>query len=59
MSKKKNFKSNHFVVMTSVEATRAAMPKFNGHAVGHGVHGDTKYNRNREKNKFRREMLDY
>ena len=35
--------------MTSEEATLAKNPRFNGFACGHGVHGDVKYNRAKQK----------
>ncbi len=35
--------------MSSVEATLAKKPNYNGFAVGHGTHGDLKYNRNKVK----------
>lgn len=43
-------------VMSSDEATLAQKPLYNGHAVGHGPHGDLKYNRKKEKEKLRREL---
>ena len=36
------------------QATLDAMPKYNGHAVGAGSHGDRKYNRARSKRDFER-----
>lgn len=38
------------------EATLDKMPKFNGHACGTGAHGDTKYNRCRQKRAWRKEL---
>ena len=35
---------------------QADKPRFNGFAIGHGVHGDVSYNRNREKRKFKKEV---
>ena len=53
MSKKKKNKKysreGSVFYMSSTEATLAAMPKYNGHACKSGVHGDTKYNRQRAK----------
>lgn len=37
------------------EATMARKPLFNGYACGHGVHGDTKYNRAKAKRAWRDE----
>ena len=44
------------VVLTSYEATRLAMPRYNAFACGHGPHGGVKYNRARENRRFRREL---
>ena len=56
MSKKKKApKTNRFTVMTSEEATLSKMPKYNGFACGSGVHGDTKYNRAKEKRRWARD----
>lgn len=38
------------------QATLDRMPKFNGHACGAGVHGDTKYNRTKQKAAWRKEL---
>ena len=57
--KKKNVptpKTNTFIVLTSEEATRMTMPKYNTHAIGHGAHGDCKYNRAKERRQFKREL---
>ena len=40
-------------VFSSLEATQHANPRYNGFACGHGVHGDTKYNRARENRRWR------
>jgi len=66
MSKKRS-RSSHPVVMkakpsdtvfhqSGVEATRQQMPKYNAFAVGHGSHGDRKYNRNKKKAEDRRRI---
>ena len=50
-SKKKNLgapKTGAVYVLSSLEATRLQKPRFNGFACGHGIHGDTKYNRAKE-----------
>lgn len=36
-------------IISKEKVWQAKKPKFNGFAVGHGVHGDTKYNRKKEK----------
>lgn len=38
------------------EATLAQKPHFNGYACGHGTHGDTKYNRTREKRAWKKQL---
>lgn len=48
--------SGSLLVATSLEATRAKKPRYNGFACGHGVHGDTKYNRAREKQRWVKEV---
>lgn len=35
---------------------QAEKPRFNGFAIGHGVHGDVNYNRRKDKEKLRREI---
>lgn len=35
--------------LTAEEAALAKKPHYNGYACGHGVHGDTKYNRAKQK----------
>ncbi len=42
--------------LSAEEATLAKMPKFNGHACGTGIHGDTKYNRSRSKRAWKQEL---
>lgn len=56
MSKRK-IQSERIVVMTALEATRSAMPYFNGYSNGCGPHKNKKkYNR---KDKSWRKELDY
>lgn len=38
------------------EATLARKPYYNAFACGHGVHGDTKYNRAKEKRTWKRDL---
>ena len=58
MSKRKQHKSkgNTILKKSSVEATLDDKPYYNAYAVGHGVHGDTKYNRNKVKREFEKEI---
>jgi len=46
------------LVMTSLEATIAQMPKYDGFAIRGGVHGDIKYNRRKEKADFQRQLRE-
>lgn len=55
MNRYKN-KNCKIKVMSSDEATLAQKPLYDGYAVGHGPHGDLKYNRKKEKEKLRREL---
>ena len=41
---------------TAEQATLDKMPKYNAHACKTGAHGDSKYNRARQKRDWRREM---
>ena len=41
---------------TAEEATLDMMPKYNAHACKTGAHGDSKYNRAKEKRKWKREF---
>ena len=52
MSKKKNTMSVYH--LSATENTLRQMPKFNPYQTGHGVIGDTKYNRRKEKKKLRK-----
>ena len=52
-------KKNKIHVLDAIEATRVKKPHYNAFAIGHGVHGDTKYNRNKEKRKFKRELKEW
>jgi len=40
------------------QATLDRMPKYNAHACGTGPHGDTKYNRARQKRTWQRETIN-
>lgn len=44
------------IVMTGLEVTRAKRPRYDGFAIRGGVHGDTEYNRRKEKKDFRRQL---
>lgn len=41
---------------TAEEATLAGKPRYNGYACGHDPHGDTRYNRARAKQAWRRQI---
>lgn len=41
---------------TAEEAALAAKPRYNGHACGHGAHGDAKYNRAKAKRAWRNQI---
>lgn len=49
-------KTQKILVMTAIEHTKAMMPKYNPYATGHGAHGDKKYNRAKEKRRFKKEI---
>lgn len=40
--------------LSSEENTLSKMPKYNGFGTGHGVHGETKYSRVKQKRDFKR-----
>lgn len=52
-------KQDNIHVLNSLEATRVKKPRYNAYTIGHGVHGDTKYNRNKEKRNFKRELKEW
>ena len=52
MPKKKNSMSVYH--LSATENTLRQMPKFNPYQTGHGVIGDTKYNRRKEKKQLRK-----
>lgn len=52
MSKKKSNMSVYH--LSATKNTLRQMPKFNPYQTGHGIIGDTKYNRRKEKEKFRK-----
>lgn len=57
MSKKRKLpKSNVVWKQSSEEATLAKKPHYNGFACGHGAHGDTKYNRTKDKSKWKQQL---
>ncbi len=41
---------------TAEQATLDQMPKYNAHACGIGAHGDTKYNRAKQKRNWQRDL---
>lgn len=54
--KKTVSKSGSVWHQTVEEATLAKKPYYNGFACGHGVHGDTKYNRAKEKRAWKHRL---
>ena len=52
MPKKKNSMSVYH--LSATENTLRQMPKFNPYQTGHGIIGDTKYNRRKEKETLRK-----
>lgn len=61
MAKKKKMKNKgnpkgNVLSISSLEVTRAHMPKYNGFGCGYGAHGTRGYNRNQEKKRFQREI---
>ena len=55
MSKKKKIQEK-LVVLTKEEATKMSIPKYNPYQGGYGVHGKSKYDRNKSKRDFRKEV---
>ena len=47
-------KSTHVYHLSALENTLRKMPKFNPYQTGHGVIGDTKYNRRKTKRELRK-----
>ena len=58
MSKSSTHKAPAKITITSKMAFDRDKPRYNGFGCGYGAHGDTKYNRNKEKREFRKN-LDY
>lgn len=46
----------HVMTVTREMIFNATKPQYNGHACGHGMHGDTSYNRRKEKRDFLHEL---
>ena len=57
MSKKKTNVSVYH--LSATKNTLRQMPKFNPYQTGHGVIGDTKYNRQKEKEKLKRYLSEF
>lgn len=53
--KKKNLSVYH---LSSIENTLKKMPKYNPYQTGHGVIGDTKYNRRKAKKDMKKLLED-
>ncbi len=51
-------KDNVVWKQTAEEATLANKPYINAYACGHGVQGDTKYNRTKEKRAWKRDLQE-
>lgn len=51
-------KDNVVWKQTAEEATLASKPYLNAYACGHGVQGDTKYNRTKEKRAWKRDLQE-
>lgn len=49
---------DRIIIMTALEATRAARPKYDGFVCRGGIHGDTSYNRRKFKAETRRILRD-
>lgn len=58
MSKKRNKvpKTGAVWKQSKEEATLAQKPRYNAFAYGNGIHGDTKYNRTKEKRSWKKEL---
>lgn len=58
---KKNVKSmcGKVGTISAKQVFDATKPRYNAWACGHGVHGDVKYNRNRENRNFRKDLNNY
>lgn len=57
MSKKKSNMSVYH--LSATKNTLRQMPKFNPYQTGHGVIGDTKYNRRKEKESLRKLLKEF
>lgn len=53
MSKRKKGRM-HIMTVTGKRQFELAKPRYNGHAIGHGIHGDTSYNRLKTKRETKR-----
>lgn len=51
----KKIKNKKFVI-SKEKIWQSQKPRFNGFVIGHGPHGDTKYNRNKNKQDFKNEI---
>ena len=57
MSKRKNSMSVYH--LSATKNTLRQMPKFNPYQIGHGIIGDNKYNRRKEKEKLKRYLSEF
>ena len=58
MSKKKK-KNIPVFYLSAEENTLRYMPQYNGFIIGHGAHGDRKYNRRKAKKAFQNQLKDW
>lgn len=61
MSKKKLSKMKSIPVMhiSGEQVTLMKMPKYNPYSIGHGVHGDVKYNRKKVQKETKRIISEW
>lgn len=56
MAKRKKSGKNTVLRISAVENTLRQMPHYNPYQTGHGIHGDKKYNRRKNKEQFKKEL---
>lgn len=59
MAKRKSKKPIHVMTVTAEMQFQTNKPRYNAYACGHGVHGDTSYNRRRTKRETRALLAEY
>jgi len=55
---KKQIKNEKIHIMSAMEKTLMTMPRYNGYQTGHGVWGDTKYNRSKAKRQAEKDIKE-